>query len=527
MTQPVGDPDDSSVVSGLRELRPSAVAALFSRADARYVAPVLLAGVAVYFLYLAANAYPGYGAGLYNLMGEQIAANGYLPPESIPYYTVDGVPFAYPPLLFYVIAVIRDVTGVGPFALARFFPGLVTIAYLVPTYLLARDVLASRPAATAVGLLVALNPKVLQWHITAGGVVRAPAFLFAVCGIYAGYRLYAAVETTGYDRRWLAISSLCFGLTMLTHPTYTLFFVGSFVILWLSLDRSLAGFLRGGVVAAGGFALATPWLVWNVSTHGLDVFTAASGTHGGIGGGFAITAWHVIPLVLAAALFLARRPFLGVWTVAAALLFQQARFVAFVGTFGVVALALPRVRAAVAERVPRPKRRTVASVAIAATLVVGLGVVGYSMTVAEPSIAPQFVDDDDVAAMEWVGEETPEDATFVVVGDAAEWFPDVSKRTMTVGLWGVEWEGAETYAEQKDLYRSISECPDADCVSETLDDADVTPDYLYVPKGTYVLRGKRTDGGDDLVWSLMGADGYEEVYENDGVVIFRVESTES
>ncbi|QCJ45949.1 glycosyltransferase family 39 protein [Haloprofundus sp. MHR1] len=523
----MGDTDDSNVVSELRQFHPSAVAGLFSRADARYVSPVLLAGVAVYALYLTVNAYPGYGAGLYNLMGEQIAANGYLPPESIPYYTVDGVPFAYPPLMFYVIAAIRDVTGVGPFALARFFPGLVTIAYLAPTYLLARDVLASRPAASAVGLLVALNPKVLQWHITAGGLVRAPAFLFAVCGIYAGYRLYTAVETTGYERRWLAVSALCFGLTLLTHPTYTLFFVGSFVILWLSLDRSLAGFLRGGVVAAGGFALATPWLLWNVSTHGIEVFTEASGTHGGIGGGLAVTPWLAIPLLLAAALFLVRRPFLGVWTVAAALLFQQARFVAFVGTFAVVALAFAPVRTAVAERVPRPKRRTLAAVAVAVTLVCGLGVVGYSMTVAEPSIAPAFVDDDDVAAMEWAGDETPEDATFVVVGDAAEWFPDVSKRTMVVGLWGVEWEGAETYAEQKELYRTVSTCDSADCVSETLNAADVTPDYLYVPKGTYIVRGKRTTGGGELAASLMAAEGYEAAYENDGVVVFRVVSTES
>ncbi|KTG09067.1 hypothetical protein AUR64_14800 [Haloprofundus marisrubri] len=523
----MGDADDSGLASGLRQFRPSAVAGLFSRADARYLSPVLLAGVAVYTLYLVVNAYPGYGAGLYNLMGEQIAANGYLPPERIPYYTVDGVPFAYPPLMFYAIALIRDLTGVGPFTLARFFPGLVTIAYLVPTYLLARDLLASRPAASAVGLLVALNPKVLQWHITAGGLVRAPAFLFAVSGIYAGYRLYTAVETTGYDGRWLAISALCFGLTLLTHPTYTLFFVGSFVILWLTLDRSLAGFLRGGVVAAGGFVLATPWLLWNISTHGLSVFTAASGTHGGIGGGFAVTPWLAVPLLLAVALFLVRRPFLGVWTVAAALLFQQARFVAFVGTFAVVALLLPPVRTAVAERVPRPNRRTLAAVAISITLVGGLGVVGYSMTVAEPSIAPAFVDDDDVAAMEWVGEETSEDATFVVVGDAAEWFPDVSKRTITVGLWGVEWEGSQTYSEQVRLYRSVSHCDSADCVSETVSEAGVTPDYLYVPKGTYIVRGKRTTGGDQLVESLMLSEGYEAAYENDGVVVFRVVSTES
>ncbi|MGM0591285.1 MAG: glycosyltransferase family 39 protein, partial [Halobacteriota archaeon] len=113
----------------------------------------------------------------------------------------------------------------------------------------------SRPTAAAAAALVVLNPQTLEWHISAGGVVRAFGFLYALTAIYAGYHVF----TSGTRRATLA-GLFVFGLTVLTHPTYSLFVVASYLVFWVVLDRSAAGLLRGAVVGFGGAAMASPWL---------------------------------------------------------------------------------------------------------------------------------------------------------------------------------------------------------------------------------------------------------------------------
>ena len=273
--------------------------------DRRWLGLALLPGLVAVGVYLATNPYPAYGGGLYVQIATETAANGYAPPSSVSGYAL-GVPFAYPPLQFYVLAVLLDL-GLDPLTVTRFLPTVAVVAALVPAYLLGRDYTGSRLAGTATALLLALNPQVLEWHVSAGGVVRAFAFLYALTAVYAGYHVFATES-----RRAVIAGVVAVALTGLTHPTYALFVVASYALLWAGLDRSLAGFGRGLLVGLGGVILTSPWLVWVVATHGPGVFTAAAGTHGGIGGGAAqilagqATSTLLVPLA-AAALALALR----------------------------------------------------------------------------------------------------------------------------------------------------------------------------------------------------------------------------
>ncbi|MFB9809265.1 hypothetical protein ACFFQF_31120 [Haladaptatus pallidirubidus] len=99
-----------------------------------WLAMAIGTGLFVHFIYLLTHPYPAYGAGLYLQIAEEISAHGYALPERIPLYTRDGVPFAYPPLMYYVSAVIMDTTGVDPITLSRLLPGFMTVLYLIPFY---------------------------------------------------------------------------------------------------------------------------------------------------------------------------------------------------------------------------------------------------------------------------------------------------------------------------------------------------------------------------------------------------------
>ncbi|WP_313691597.1 hypothetical protein [Halorarum halobium] len=512
-----------------------------TRADLPWLGGLLAVGLAVVAAYLLTNPYPAYGAGLYTVIADAIRAAGYGLPRGIEGYTTEPVPVAYPPLALYGLAVLRDL-GVGTFAAARYVPPLVTVAALVPVYLLGRDLLGRGPIGTepsvggrvegrfvgraagaASALLVGLNPQVLEWHVSAGGLVRAPAFLFALSSAYAGLRLFR-----DRDAAWLPVALGTFTLTVLTHPTYTLFVVLTDLLFWVGYDRSGPGLLRGAAVGVGGAVLSAPWWLTVVSRHGPGVFAAAAGTHGGVGGGLADAAigWSLVPLVAAGLLAITGWRVLPAWVLLAWVAFDQPRFVYAVGAFALVGVATE-----CAGRFPtaRPRNgdrlRRVAVAVLVCVAAVGVGNLAYSFAGATDPTTPSFVDDDDVAAMEWIAAETEPDATFVVLGDAAEWFPAVAERTILVAPWGAEWRTPETYDRQLGAFENASVCRSVGCLDAELATTAPTPapDYLYVPRGGYTVRGDRHVQFGTLERSLELAGGYERVYANEGVVVYRVD----
>lgn len=501
--------------------------------DRVWLATVLGVSCLIYLVYLVTHPYPAYGAGLYSEIAEQITRHGYTLPKSIPGYTSNGVPFAYPPLMFYVAAAVRDVTGVDAITYSRVVPGLFVMASLVPYYYTAKELLPTVPHAGVATLVFAVTPEALQWHLSAGGMVRAPALLFTLTGAFMGVRLFRDDEY-----RWLVPSALLFGLTVLTHPTYTVFFVLTFVLLFATFDRTPSGLATGAAVALGGFLLASPWWLEVVSIHGVDTFFGAAGTHSGLGGGVErVVRVFVYPLepdadvlfylgVFVGTLYgvVRRRTFLLGWFFVPGFVVGKPRFLFVAGSLLSASFlldwVLPRVRRHTASG------RTLAPTAVAVVLVVlatGTGTLFAASLLdshGESATQPAFVDDDDVEAMRWV-ETTPTDAEFVVAGDAAEWFPHLTDRTILVGPWGVEWTTPAQYSHQLTLYKELSVCHTERCLTTTISNADVSPDYVYVPKDEYTVRGFEHAQPSSMRTGLIESDRYDLVYENDGVMIFR------
>lgn len=503
------------------------------RTHAWFIAAIVVS-VLVADVYLRTHQYPAYGAGLYLQIAEEMVKSGYGLPANIPLYT-DGVPFAYPPLLFYVAALARDLTGVGPYQYSLWVPSAVTVLYLFPYYGIASALLPTRRQAGLATLLLAVTPPVLRWHLSAGGIVRGPAFLLALTGIYAGVRLFKYGHL-----RWVPVGTVLFGLTILSHPVYTAFFGLSWLLLFCFLDRSVRGLVAGAAVAAGGLALAAPWWVQIAQRHGPNIFFAAAGTHNGLAGGpwrlvtelvYPIDATLVsVPFVAAlgaGAWFLKERRFLlPTWLVAGAYVIGKPRFQFVAGSMMVAAAlceaVVPQVRRRSSDRIART------ALGLAVVVAVGIGALyaGGMLPQAHngsPS-TPAFLDSSDEEAMTWAAANTEPDAAFVVLGDAAEWFPLRTDRAILVGPWGVEWTSPAEYEHQLSLYRDASACDTADCLTATLA-GNASPDYVYVPKGEYTVRGYEETQSPSMRPSLVATDRYELVYENEGAMIFRVRET--
>jgi hypothetical protein len=515
---------------------------LLSRDDRFWITVTLLTGLVVHLTYLYTHRYPAYGAGLYLEIADQIAANGYGLPATIPGYTSGGVPFAYPPLWFYIAAVIRDLTGVSVYAYSRLVPGILVTAALVPYYFTAKELLDSPHEAGLATLLFAVTPAVLQWHLSAGGIVRAGAFFVAICGIYCGTRLFG-----DGDRRWLVPATVLFGLTVLSHPVYTVFFGLSFLLLFAALDRTPRGLAHGAIVAAGGLVLAAPWWLQVAGVHGFGIFTAAAGTHGGLAGGLhrvveefvyppdldAQLPFFVAAYVGGAVMLWRRRYLLPAWLFAAGYVIGKPRFIFIAGSMLTAALVF-RVGLPAAQSWLRrtdldvERRRTVEIVGVVslALLVAASGPAFAAGAIdthnGDPS-QPPFIDQSDDEAMAWAAMVTSADSSFVVLGDTAEWFPLRTGHTILVGPWGVEWTTPAQYETQLTRYKEISACQNAECLTSQLTAAGLTPDYIYVPKGHYTIRGMDATQAPGMRDSLIESSRYHLVYENDGAMIFRVD----
>jgi hypothetical protein len=542
--------------------------------DTIWLLPAIVASVAVCAVYLGTHPYPAFGAGLFFHMAEHVSAAGYALPVTIPNYA-EPVPFAYPPFMFYAVAILRDLTGLDPLTISRLLPGLVTTAYLVPFYFFVRELLGSRRQAGLAAFVLALSPPVLQWHLSAGGIVRAPAALFLITGLYTSLRLFRTGRAS-----CLVASVALFALTILSHPMYPVFFGVSVLWMYLALDRSWEGLRNGAVVAVGGVALTAPWWGTVMARYGYDVFTNASGTQGGIVNRVLELAVALIPDLVRDLspdlLTAARSPeVLGVrpWMIeidAAGLLLFVGWFALIVGA-GFVLVSVDELRelrtnvflvgwlvlsfvvvpqprfqflvgavlltVVVFEFLPTIGRRLSGSVLapgyveVGILVLLGVGFLTVSLLYAGGALdshagsdsLPAFLDEADVEAMAWVEAETAPDDRFVVMGDAAEWLPMYTDRDMLVGPWGIEWRGNGAFERELRQFIEVSTCHSASCLSIEVDDAGVAPDYVYVPKGQYTVRGMETSTGPQMWQDLLESRAYSLAYENAGVMVFAVD----
>lgn len=505
-----------------------------------WLVSAMIVSLIISAVYYITHPYPAYGAGLFLAMADQIQATGYHFPTTIPHYTLGGVPFAYPPLQFFVVAVLLDL-GADPLLLTRVLPGSIIVLYLIPFYALSKEILDSVQVAGLATVILAATPDVLSWHLSAGGIVRAPAYLLLLTGLYSGVRLFK----TG-QRQWLASSVVLFGLMVLSHPTYTSFFATSYLLLYVAYDRSLWGLVRGASVAAGGFILAAPWWTHVLNNYGMATVTGAAATHEGLinelpliisrlsgpfHGGNAILVWNFLIFAGIAVSLWRREGVLPAWFALAVLVMNEPRFPLVPG----VMLAAVALHSLLTHRLGDgtdadwQKWRSVARWGIRGSVVVVVGFMIFvggvyasgSLVGGGPSMV-SFIDDDDMTTMDWVQNETPPDAKFVVLGDAGEWFPYFTDRTMLVGRWGVEWTTPAEYRAQLTKYWELSTCNTEQCLTETLHRHNVNPEYVYVPTEQYAALGIVQHQPPSMRQSLVDSEKYQLEHESEGAAVFRV-----
>lgn len=201
--------------------------------------------------------------GMFAVMATDIRGAGFALPAFTSYNGGD-IPFAYPPLGVYVLALVPD----NPVSTERWLPFVWSMLAIYAFWRLAMRIDARMGGFATVAF--ALLPAAYSWQIMGGGVTRALGLSLGLgaLGEIAGAMRQPSVRTA-------AIAGLLGGLAALAHPMQPALIAVGGVALWIGLSRARDGLLTLAVAAAVAAAVIAPWLVAVGSRHGAEPFVAA------------------------------------------------------------------------------------------------------------------------------------------------------------------------------------------------------------------------------------------------------------
>lgn len=494
--------------------------------------------------------FPLNDGGMFYVMVRDLQHHGYRLPATTT-YNGSNIPFAYPPLGFYVAALLDDFTPLNLLTLLRLLPLLFTALTVVAFWRLAKDLLRSQLALLAAVVAFAVLPRSFIWLVMGGGLTRSLGMLLALVALRQAHRMY----TTG-SRRALALAALTGAGTVLSHIETGWFLCFSIALLFFAYGRTRAGLARSAVLCGLVVLLTAPWWITVVTYHGLTPFTAADGSgstvlsnpetrtailHALIHGGN--TAEPYFPVVAGLGLLgglvclFTGRLFLPAWWLAIIAL----DFRAF-ATFAAIPVALMAGVAVAEVAWPALTRPWLAApgdeqLALGRTLparrfpywapaVLALGAVAYfglfAAVFSDKRDSERWVLHSLVPsereAMDWAAAHTPADATFLVMprapweaDRATEWFPALTGRRSVSTVQGTEWlDGAFPRGIQAHDFAWSCDDSTAACLESWTAATGLAFDYVYLPRGCCTT----------LESSLMVNARYDRVYEGPGGSIF-------
>jgi len=502
------------------------------------IASILFGGLFRIFPAFLAG-FPVNDGGMFYVMIKDLQANHYLLPLYTSYNNLN-IPFAYPPLAFYIGAGLSDILHISPIEIVRWLPGIVNI-FCVPTfYFLAKEITGNKLTSAAAAFIYALIPHMSEWPSMGGGLTRSLGMLFMTFTALYAHRLFTQ------DNRANLWKTILFGsLTVLSHPESILYALGICVYIWVTKSRTLKGLIDGIWVSMGVLLITSPWYGLVIKNHGIQTLIAATqtGRHS-IWSPFilinmdGITAEPYLDLlgaicILGVMLLIIRRQYIipGMLILIYLIEPRSAHTVgnislAMAGGFFITEALLP----ALAQTGNKPEKRSAIIL-----FIVTMPYLLINSTYQGFLISQNHVAETERTAMQWVMDNTPANSLFLALtGDAdamcdstSEWFPALTQRTSLTTLQGREWLLGNKFDEFTNQRGNIQQCinEDLSCVNQQIEYFTTNLDYIYISNKATTSKCAPLDATSrktrDIVTSLKASSEYTLVYDAKDIFIFK------
>jgi len=477
--------------------------------------------------------------GMFAVMVDDLKISHYALPIYTSYNGLN-IPFAYPPLGFYLGRLVADMTGMAAEEVLRWLPALFASLAVPAFYLLALRLMKSRFHAALATLIFALMPRAMSLFVMGGGLTRSPGQFFMLLTLASVVRLYGEGR-----RRDIIWSGVWGALAVLSHPEIAVNTAVSCVFLWIMLARNRKGLWHSAQVAFLVLLFTSPWWAVVISRHGLAPILAAAQT-----GQKLLAVFHLVffsfteevyatPIailgLIGLGLFISRKDYLlPLWLILP--FFAEGRSaagpaaipLAMLAASGFADVVLPGLRKAGGSDIAEDQLGVMERSALLYLFVYLL----FSAYTFGWQISSTTVYAPDREAMLWVKENTPGNARFLVLSGARnvsydplpEWFPALAQRSSIYTVQGSEWVSGKDFGAFVQKAIEVQSCVSQgfDCMEK----ATGADKYDYV----YLSRNLRAESFEPLPYALtfpffedkLKADGrFEQVYESGDVLVFR------
>jgi len=420
----------------------------------------------LYHLFVVSFEEPYRLGGLFYEFSRQIVLHGFALPEQIPYYSAGGIPFGYPPLGFYVQALLMRLFDPPLFVTVNLLPPLISLLTLPAFYWMIRQATgaADHNLALAGLFAYALIPAAFIYEVEAAGLAEACGALALI--LYLG--LLSRWKQSSNLRRTL-LAGLALGGCVLSSPgsayaatvfSILLFFWSSVTGLKSRRFRPIGWLLLVGIV---GLIVSAPYWLTVMQNHGSDFFIRPF-----LGQHEAESNIHQFGKILS---FQPVDPYLGFiwnWLILAGVFWAVTQrqfsilvvFVVFwwipregvwlasipaamLAGMGLVHLLLPLLVNAFQRR--QSARPPLAPGVLALLLI--LGVLANALFTIQAYIAdPEWqLNREHIVSLQSFRDDLPAEARLVIVGNTAlaEWAPAILQREVLNIEYGLEWQPDE------------------------------------------------------------------------------------
>lgn len=479
--------------------------------------------------------FPIVDGGLFYTATQTLLENSFHLPVFVHYNGLE-IPFAYPPLGFYLTGLISELFKIELIVVFQYFPALVSLITIIAVYLLAKTLLDSSLKAGLAAFIYLFIPRSMEWLMMGGGITRSLGQLFLILAARNIWLLFQR-----YSRKRLILTILYSALVSLSHPEATVHTMG-IALIFFAFNRSKINLRSAILVAFGTLLLTSPWWATLLFQTGMEPFLSASQT-----------SFHSVNFLIQALIY----PFSGevFSTVIIVLAMIGFAFQLSLGNYllpvmyfapfiidprsganlSIIAMAMlaslvlsdfifPALANFEGEKRKKEFQNFLGSRAekilfanIALIMLVSIQV--YSARLAEKRVSKE-----ELKAYEWVNKNTDVNDTFLVItgrsnilGDPSlEWFPTFTERQSLTTIQGLEWLDGENFAARYNNLQALQDCVTKgslplSCVEKKALALELEYGYLYILSQNHTL----------VLETIQKPQSYQKIYDNDTVVIFK------
>ncbi len=461
------------------------------------------------------------------------------------------IPFAYPPLGFYVAASLNSLTHIRLEETFRWVPFIFSLGSIGAFFAFSRAILRSEWACFAATLSFALLPEPIHWMLMGGGLTRSLGLLFALLALRSIHRVYSCA------RKGDLILGIAFASALvLSHPQMAWFVLYSAAFMALFFVRTKRSLYMSLLLGLGVIALTSPWWIAVVTRTGLVPYLASTRHGWPIFSGLARlfltggTNEPFVPLVAFAALLgamtcLSRRSlWLPTWLVVIFALdgwvptttgAVPIALLAGVGVADALWPLLARIhldREHLTMHSPTSPRQAI----IGESLVITLGFYILFSSIGSTLVTLSCLSTDEREAMRWISKNTPASSRFLVITSehwavdrSSEWFPALAERHSVGTVQGTEWLTGGEFSRRLEWNAQLNACvmQGATCIDKWIKSSGNSVTHIYIPKrqaslysASFWQTERPSDCCANLRQSLSEDFNYRLIYDNPGASVY-------